>query len=73
MFKYFIPLSLIIFSACSTSGPGLFKKKSLHEKYAEKIAKAGLDKTALGRSWVDAATRALASPQRVQIPFRETG
>src|SRR5687767_10568627 len=73
MFKYFIPVSLIIFSACSTSGPGLFKKKSLHENYAEKIAKSGLDKTALGRSWFDAASKAIASPQRVVIPFRETG
>lgn len=73
MFKYLIPLSLVFFSACSTSGPGLFKKKSLHENYAEKIAKAGLDQTALGRAWIDAASRAIANPQRVQIPFRETG
>ena len=73
MFKYFLPLSLILFSSCSTSGPGLFKKKSLHENYAEKIAESGLDKTALGRSWLEAASKAITSPRRVQIPFRENG
>jgi murein DD-endopeptidase MepM/ murein hydrolase activator NlpD len=73
MFKYLFLAILILSTACSTSGPGLFKKKSLHESYAEKITRAGLDNTALGRSWMDAAARAMVNPQRVQIPFRETG
>lgn len=73
MFRCLIAAALILCAACSTSGPGLFKKKSLHETYVEKITKAGLDNTALGRSWMNAATRAMLNPQRVQIPFRETG
>ena len=73
MFKSLFLATAILFAACSTSGPGLFKKKSLHETYAEKITNSGLDKTALGRSWMDAAARAIVNPQRVQIPFSETG
>ncbi len=73
MFKYIVAATLLLCVACSTSGPGLFKKQSLHESYTEKITKAGLDKTGLGRSWMDAANRAISNPLRVQIPFRETG
>src|SRR5687768_5318107 len=73
MFRPIFVAICLLFAACSSSGPRLFKKKSLHDSYAEKITEAGLDNTALGRSWFEAATRAISNPQRIQIPFRETG
>ena len=44
-----------------------------HERYAQRLERAGLDGAALGRLWERAATRALAEAPRVTAPFRETG
>ncbi len=67
-------LSLVFFTACSTSGPaGLFGKKSPHDEYADKIKNAGLQETALGRKWFAAAEKAIHSPLAVTIPYSETG
>lgn len=42
-----------------------------HEAYRAGLEAAGLDDTALGRDWVQAAERALADPRRIDLPFRE--
>jgi peptidoglycan LD-endopeptidase LytH len=60
------------FHACRT-GTGLFGKKTPHEQYADKLSKAGLRETALGRAWFEAADRSLASPLAITIPYKETG
>lgn len=44
-----------------------------HERYARRLADAGLDDAALGRFWTRAAKRALDEAPRVDAPFRETG
>jgi murein DD-endopeptidase MepM/ murein hydrolase activator NlpD len=44
-----------------------------HEAYALQLRGAGLEGTALGREWMQAAERALHSPVAVALPFRETG
>ena len=62
-----------IIQSCTTSGPGLFSKKSPHEQYADKINNAGLNKTALGKLWLDAAQAGLTRPLTVSLPYRETG
>src|SRR5687767_10233016 len=63
----------VIIQSCTTSGPGLFAKKSPHEQYADKINNAGLSKTALGKLWLDAAQAGLTRPLTVNLPYRETG
>ncbi len=42
-----------------------------HEQYAVSLEEAGLTATALGRSWIDASTVALAEASPVDLPFRE--
>ncbi|MEJ7738868.1 MAG: M23 family metallopeptidase [Chitinophagaceae bacterium] len=59
--------------SCSTSGPGLFAKKSPHEQYGQRIDNAGLRHTAMGRSWFEAAAHSLAMPLTISIPYQETG
>lgn len=44
-----------------------------HERYAAGLADAGLDRTALGRRWLDAAQRSLREPATVSLPFQEAG
>src|SRR3954453_1404081 len=61
-------------ASCSTSGPaGLFGKKSPHEQLEDKIKTAGLQETALGRMWLNAAEKSLISPVSINIPYSETG
>ena len=42
-----------------------------HEQYAASLEEAGLTATALGRSWIDASTYALAEASPAPLPFRE--
>lgn len=62
------PLVLI---SCSTSGPGLFAKKNLHDQYAQKLSDAGLAETAMGRQWLRAAEGALLNPVSITLPYKE--
>jgi peptidoglycan LD-endopeptidase LytH len=78
--KTMVPLvrfiCLVIFMVlvgCSTGGPDLFRKKSLHDQYAKKLMDAGLDKTDLGDQWLTAAEMALQAPQKVTLPYQEMG
>jgi peptidoglycan LD-endopeptidase LytH len=66
-------ITAAIVQSCTTSGPGLFAKKSPHEQYADKINNAGLNKTALGKLWLRAAEAGLTRPLTVNLPYRETG
>src|SRR5690349_11719709 len=63
-------LCCIFLFACKTSS--VFKK-NFHEDYGQKLIKAGLEKTALGKQWFDAANRAMNEPQPISIPFKESG
>jgi murein DD-endopeptidase MepM/ murein hydrolase activator NlpD len=60
-------------SACTDNPRGLFGKKSEHETYSEKLAKAGIKETALGRLWFTAANESLTKPLTVTIPYSEAG
>ena len=70
MNRIIIFLSCIFLFACKTSS--VFKK-NFHEDYSEKLIKAGLEKTALGKQWFDAANKSLTEPQVISIPFKESG
>lgn len=43
------------------------------ERYERALDRANLASTALGTQWFDASRKALATPVRVALPFRETG
>ncbi|MHA4846541.1 peptidoglycan DD-metalloendopeptidase family protein [Flavitalea antarctica] len=74
MKNFLIFLTLVAFLSCrTTSKPGLFSKKTPHELYTSKINQAGLQSTALGRSWLNAAALAVAQPVNVNKPYKETG
>ena len=64
---------LLWLGSCSTSGPGVFTKRTPHEQYAKSINDAGLQSTALGRSWFAAAEQGISNPLTITIPYKETG
>ena len=70
----YILLCFLVVSSCrTTSRPGLFSKKTPHELYSKRITDAGLQSTALGKSWFNAAALAVAQPVTVTKPYKETG
>lgn len=69
-----IILFIIIFiTGCKTSKHGLFKSRSEHDAYADRLKDAKLDATKMGRSWLSGAARAISQPVSVALPFREQG
>lgn len=58
---------------CKSGAVNLFKPASPHEQYQRKLVSAGLDKTAMGTAWIDAAGQSTAKALSITIPFRETG
>lgn len=58
---------------CTTAGPDMFKKKSLHDQYANKIKQVGLDQSAMGMQWLAEAEKALSAPQSISLPYKEIG
>lgn len=74
MNKILFLFSLVLLGAsCNTSKNPLFGKRSAHEQYGEAISKSGLKESALGRAWFAAAETALADPQQISLPYKETG
>lgn len=69
---FFVLLSVVLCWSCTTPQGG-FSGRSLHEKYADGIEKAGLKETAMGAQWLAAATRSLQQPVSITIPYKETG
>ncbi|WP_375419403.1 M23 family metallopeptidase [uncultured Hymenobacter sp.] len=65
----------LLLSACSPQQTlqGLFQKDTPHAAYARSLRRAGLDRSALGQSWLAAADRALRDSLVVSLPFTETG
>lgn len=51
----------------------MFKSTSPHEAYQRKLITAGLDKTAMVTSWINAADQSLQKALNISIPFKETG
>lgn len=60
-------------SSCKTSSVNLFKAASPHEQYQRKLVSAGLDKTALGVSWINSADINLQKALTITIPYKESG
>jgi len=66
----FLPAFII---SCGSSAPRLFSKKTLHEKYAEKLDDTNLEETPAGRQWLAASKTALDDPQTVELPYKQKG
>jgi len=62
-----------VFISCTTSAPGLFGKKNLHEQYAQKLTNAGLAETAMAQQWLRSAEQALTNPISIKLPYKELG
>jgi hypothetical protein len=73
--KIYLYLALIaLTAACSPRGPlALFRQLSPHDNYAEKLKSAGLDQTAMGTDWLNAAVNSYFRPVDITLPYRETG
>ena len=65
-------LLIIVFYACKTSS-GVFAKKTLHEQYGDKLNASGLNETALGTKWFEAASKAINTPVVIKLPYKENG
>lgn len=59
--------------SCSSTQKGLFVKRTPHEKYADKLAGAGLVQTTLGSKWLAAATKGIQQPLNIALPYKEAG
>lgn len=68
----FLLLTMIL-GACKTGPVNLFKTASPYELYQRKLSSAGLDKTAMGKAWIDAGQNSIAKALRVQVPYKEQG
>ena len=66
---------LAFLTACSPQQTlrGIFQQDTPHQAYARSLRRAGLDRSALGQSWLAAADRALRDSLVVSLPFTETG
>ena len=67
--------ALVLVSACRDGRPlgEAFAPATPHERYAASLRAAGLDRTALGRDWLQAGEAALRVAVPVSLPFRESG
>lgn len=59
--------------SCKTGSVNLFKAASPHEQYQKKLVNAGLDKTAMGSAWLNAATMSTQKALNINIPYKENG
>ncbi len=65
--------SMCLLVCCSVPGHRIFEKRTPHEMYEHKINDAGLQNTALGTAWLQAAQKVLQQPVPVELPYKETG
>jgi len=69
-----IVIMVIILSAgCRSPGIDIFEKKSPHDEYGQRLKKAGLDETAVGKAWFSLADLSLKQPVNINLPYKESG
>lgn len=67
-----IAFAMFIIS-CKTGSVNLFKAASPHEQYQRKLMNVGLDKTAMGSAWLNAAAVSTQKALNINIPYKENG
>ena len=69
-----LSLGLAAASGCSSGEVAeFFRETTPHEDYQRSLAQAGLHETRMGRTWLDAAARALETPLQIASPYQEVG
>ena len=69
----FLLIGLLVCS-CSDKGPlAIFNKLSPHDAYAQRLKDAGLDRTAMGSSWIQKGQTSIINALNIAIPYKETG
>ena len=74
--KHLLPIGMLLslaISSCKTGPVNLFKTASPYELYQRKLSTAGLDKTAMGKAWINAGRESVSKPLRIQVPYKEQG
>ena len=66
--KFLGMLSLLVFTISCNSSINLWGKKTVHEKYADKI-----EKSPDGQQWIGISKRTLETPQTVKLPYSHFG
>jgi murein DD-endopeptidase MepM/ murein hydrolase activator NlpD len=63
-----------VLCSCSNKGPlSIFNKLSPHDTYAQRLKDAGLDRSAMGSTWLQKAQSSLGNALNISIPYKETG
>lgn len=73
LYLLYIPYLLFLLNSCSSSGSGIFGKKTPHDQYEKKIKDAGSKQSELGEAWLKAAAITLNNPLDISLPYSETG
>ncbi|MCM5529088.1 M23 family metallopeptidase [Parasegetibacter sp. NRK P23] len=72
--KAFYPMLLLfLLAGCTGPGKSFLSGKTPHEAYQQKIAQLGLDNSAMGKQWMDAAKKSLSAPASISLPYTEKG
>lgn len=66
-------LLLLLLAGCTGPGKSFLSGKTPHEAYQQKITQLGLDNSAMGKLWMEAAENSLASPANITLPYTEKG
>lgn len=69
----FVCIAAVLYSCSRTAPLAIFKKLSPHDAYGQKLKDAGLDHTAMGSAWLQAANESVAKALTVTLPYKETG
>lgn len=64
---------IFLLAACKGGPFNLIKSGSPHQQYEKKLINAGLDKTALGISWINKSEQSLRQALAINLPYRERG
>ncbi len=73
LYRFYTAAVVLCLFSCKSGPVNLFKPSSPHEAYQRKLVTAGLDKTAMGTTWINAAGQSLQKALTISLPFKETG
>ncbi|WP_316813274.1 peptidoglycan DD-metalloendopeptidase family protein [Pedobacter heparinus] len=72
-YNYGMLVLLATLLSCRSGSVNLFKPASPHQAYRQKLINAGLDRSAMGSSWISNADESLKKSLNISIPYKETG
>ncbi|MEJ7694758.1 M23 family metallopeptidase [Daejeonella sp.] len=70
---YLFIISIVFISSCKSGLFNVFKPTSPHETYEKNLISSGLDKTAMGKTWIEMSDKILQTPVAIKIPYLEKG